>query len=68
MIGYITNPKILIMIYLLIFYWIFAGLVCFGAYYKEAKLEGYRFSVFICCMLIGGILFPMLLGLYIDSK
>jgi len=56
------------MIYLLIFYWIFAALFCFGTYYKAAKLEGHRFSIFICCMLIGGILFPILLGLYIGSK
>jgi len=56
------------MIYLLIFYWIFAALFCFGIYYKAAELEGHRFSIFICCMLIGGILFPILLGLYIDKN
>lgn len=56
------------MMYLLIFYWIFAALFCFGVYYKAAKLTGNRFAIFICCVLIGGILFPMLLGKYIDNE
>ena len=56
------------MIYLLIFYWIFASLFCFGTYYSTAKLAGNRFGIFICCMLIGGILFPILLGIYIENK
>ena len=51
------------MIYLLIFYWIFAALFCFGAVYAIAKVERKTiFVVFIGCVLFGGILFPMYLG------
>ena len=51
------------MIYLLIFYWIFAALFCFGAVYKVAKEEEKSIiGVFLGCIIIGGILFPMYLG------
>ena len=51
------------MIYLLIFYWIFAALFCFGAVYAIAKVEGKNiFGVFLGCLVTGGILFPMYLG------
>lgn len=51
------------MIYLLIFYWIFAALFCFGAVYAIAKVEGKNiFGVIVGCILFGGILFPMYLG------
>lgn len=51
------------MIYLLIFYWIFAALFCFGATYAIAKVEGRStFIVFIGCLVLGGIFFPMYLG------
>ena len=51
------------MIYLLIFYWIFAALFCFGAVYAIAKVEEKNIiGVFIGCMLFGGIIFPIYLG------
>lgn len=51
------------MIYLLIFYWIFAALFCFGAVWKVAKDENKPIiGVLIGCILYGGILFPMYLG------
>ena len=51
------------MIYLLIFYWIFAALFCFGAVYAIAKVEGRNiFGVFLGCLVTGGVLFPMYLG------
>lgn len=51
------------MIYLLIFYWIFAALFCFGATYASAKLEGKGiFGLVLGCLVLGGILFPMYLG------
>lgn len=51
------------MIYLLIFYWIFAALFCFGAVYRIAKSERKKiFGVFLGCLVTGGILFPMYLG------
>jgi hypothetical protein len=51
------------MIYLLIFYWIFAALFCYGAVYAIAKVEKRNiFGVFLGCLVIGGILFPMYLG------
>ena len=52
-----------VMIYLLVFYWIFATLFCFGAVYKAAKDENKSIiGVFISCIIIGGVLFPMYLG------
>ena len=51
------------MVCLLIFYWIFATLFCFGAVYKAAKDEDKSITwVFISCILMGGVLFPMFLG------
>ena len=51
------------MIYLLLFYWIFAALFCFGAAYAFAKEEEKNiFDVFVGCILLGGIVFPMYLG------
>lgn len=51
------------MIYLLIFYWIFAALFCFGAIYHMAKSEGKNiFAVFSGCLILGGIFFPLYLG------
>lgn len=51
------------MLYLLIFYWIFATLFCYGAVYKLAKEEEKSMiGVFLGCVILGGILFPMYLG------
>lgn len=51
------------MIYLLIFYWIFAALFCFGAVYSIANLEERNmFVIFLGCLILGGIIFPMYLG------
>lgn len=51
------------MIYLLLFYWIFTALFCFGAVYAIAKLEKRSiFGVFLGCLITGGIIFPMYLG------
>jgi hypothetical protein len=51
------------MVYLLIFYWIFAALFCFGAVYTTAKTEKRNiFGVFLGCLVTGGVLFPMYLG------
>ena len=51
------------MLYLILFYWIFAALFCYGAVYKIAKEEKRSIiGVFLGCLLIGGILFPMYLG------
>ena len=51
------------MIYLLIFYWIFAALFCFGVVLKVAKGGGKPIiGVLIGCIVTGGILFPMYLG------
>jgi hypothetical protein len=47
------------MLYLILFYWIFAALFCYGAVYKKAKEEKKSLiGVFLGCLLIGGILFP----------
>lgn len=52
------------MIYLLIFYWIFAALFIFGANYCKAKeIEVSMFGFFLGCIIFGGILFPVHLGL-----
>ncbi len=57
------------MIYLLIFYWIFAALFCFGAVYYEAKSKGINIlGVFIGCFVLGGILFPLCLGRSLNFK
>jgi hypothetical protein len=51
------------MLYLILFYWIFAALFCYGAVYKTAKEEEKSIiGVFLVGLLIGGILFPMYLG------
>ena len=51
------------MIYLLIFYWIFAALFVFGKVYTKAKEERKPiFGVFLGCIILGGILFPICLG------
>lgn len=51
------------MIYLLIFYWIFSTLFCFGAVYAIAKVEGKNIYVlFMVCLILGSIFFPMFLG------
>lgn len=51
------------MIYLLIFYWIFAALFCFGATYPLAIIENRGlFGAFLGSMILGGILFPVYLG------
>ncbi len=55
--------------YLLAFYWIFAALFCFGAVYDMAKSERRNiFGVFIGCMALGGIFFPMYLGKALNLK
>lgn len=57
------------MIYLLIFYWIFAALFCFGAIYHMAKSEGKNiFAVFSGCLILGGIFFPIYLGSSINFE
>ena len=56
------------MIYLILFYWIFAALFCYGAVYKTAKEEEKSIiGVFLGCLLMGGILFPIYLGKSLDS-
>lgn len=51
------------MIYLLIFYWTFSALFCFGAVYTIAKQEEKNiFGVFLGCLVMGGVIFPMYLG------
>jgi hypothetical protein len=51
------------MIYLILFYWIFAALFCYGGVCKIAKEEEKSIiGVFFGCLLIGGILFPIYLG------
>lgn len=50
-------------LFLILFYWIFAALFCFGAVYAIAKSEGRNiFGVFIGCLVFGGIFFPIYLG------
>ena len=50
-------------LFLILFYWIFAALFCFGAVYKIAKEEEKPIIVvFLGCLISGGILFPMYLG------
>lgn len=50
-------------LFLILFYWIFATLFCFGAVYKVAKEEEKSIiGVFLGCIITGGILFPMYLG------
>ena len=57
------------MIYLLIFYWIFAGLFCFGASCIKAKEEGRSiFGLFLGCVIFGGIIFPIYLGIKLDLE
>ena len=52
------------MIYLLIFYWIFAASFCFGAVYATAKIEERNIiGVIVSCVLFGGIFLPMFLGI-----
>lgn len=56
------------MIYLLIFYWIFAALFIFGVNYVRAKAERKPiFGVFLGCIMFGGILFPVRLGLEMNK-
>lgn len=51
------------MLYLMLFYWIFAALFCYGVVYEVAEEEKKSIiGVFFGCLLIGGILFPMYLG------
>ena len=50
-------------LFLILFYWIFAALFCYGAVYKVAREEEKSIiGVFLGCIIIGGILFPMYLG------
>ena len=56
------------MLYLILFYWIFAGLFYFGVVFEAAKEEvKSMLVVFIGCLLMGGILFPIYLGKSVDS-
>jgi hypothetical protein len=51
------------MLYLILFYWIFAALFCYGAVSLDAEEEGRSIPiVFMGCLLIGGILLPIYLG------
>lgn len=53
-------------LFLLIFYWIFAALFCFGATYNMAKDDKENmFVVFLGTIILGGIFFPMYLGKFI---
>ena len=50
-------------LFLILFYWIFAALFCYGAVYAIAKVEEKNiFGVFLGCLVVGGVLFPMYLG------
>lgn len=50
-------------LFLILFYWIFAALFCYGAVYKVAREEEKSIiGVFLGCIIIGGVLFPMYLG------
>ena len=56
------------MLYLILFYWIFAGLFYFGVVFEVAKEEeNFILGVFIGCLLIGGIFLPIYLGKSLDS-
>lgn len=51
------------MLYLILFYWIFAALFYYGVVYEGAKEKRQPMTIiFIGCLLIGGILFPISLG------
>ena len=51
------------MLYLLIFYWAFSALFCFGAEYAPAKIKRRNFfGVVLECIFLGGIFFPLFLG------
>jgi hypothetical protein len=51
------------MLYLILFYWIFAALFYYGVVYEAAKEESKSMpSVFMGCLLIGGIIFPIYIG------
>ena len=50
-------------LFLILFYWIFAALFCYGAVYKVAREEEkFIIGVFLGCIIMGGILFPIYLG------
>lgn len=50
-------------LFLILFYWIFAALFCYGAVYKIAReKEKFIIGVFLGYIIMGGILFPMYLG------
>lgn len=51
------------MLYLLLFYWIFAGLFIFGGIYNTIRENNGNFiSAFIVSIIIGGIILPIVLG------
>lgn len=51
------------MLYLLLFYWIFAGLFIFGGIYNTIREDnGNLISAFIASIIVGGIMFPIILG------
>lgn len=51
------------MLYLILFYWIFAGLFCYGVVSLTTKEENKSIlGAFMGCLLMGGILFPIYLG------
>ena len=50
-------------LFLILFYWIFAALFCYGAVYKVAREEEkFIIGVLLGCIIMGGILFPIYLG------
>lgn len=56
------------MLYLILFYWIFAALFCYGVVSEEAKEDGESMlKLFMGCLLIGGIVFPIYLGRSLNS-
>lgn len=56
------------MICLLIFYWIFAALFLFGVNYCKAKETKVSiFGLLLGCIIFGGILFPVRLGLEMNK-
>lgn len=59
----LIKNEVMLYLFLILFYWVFAALFCFGAVFRVAKDEGKSIIwVFIGCIITGGILFPMYLG------
>lgn len=51
------------LLYCLLFYWIFAGLFYFGYNMVVASMTNKNITVlFLSCIILGGIRFPIILG------